>query len=95
MTFSIFCGVFSDTFRMGALSGFNAQLNNTQRRYTFFVPRDKGWQKTELDYPSAHKKLFMRDYSYHVSTLFYNVIYLYISTFYKNLFFNSKIVQIS
>ncbi|KRG01983.1 fasciclin-1 isoform X12 [Drosophila mojavensis] len=55
----------SDTYRMGQFSNFNDQLNNTQRRYTFFVPRDKGWQKTELDYPSAHKKLFMRDFAYH------------------------------
>ncbi|XP_064549349.1 fasciclin-1 isoform X4 [Drosophila montana] len=55
----------SDTYKMGEFSHFNDQLNNTQRRYTFFVPRDKGWQKTELDYPSAHKKLFMRDFAYH------------------------------
>ncbi|XP_030371302.1 fasciclin-1 isoform X3 [Scaptodrosophila lebanonensis] len=55
----------SDTYKMGHFSNFNDQLNNTQRRYTFFVPRDKGWQKTELDYPSAHKKLFMRDFAYH------------------------------
>ncbi|XP_023170244.2 fasciclin-1 isoform X5 [Drosophila hydei] len=53
------------TYEMGHFSNFNDQLNNTQRRYTFFVPRDKGWQKTELDYPSAHKKLFMRDFAYH------------------------------
>jgi len=52
---------------MGKFSHFNDQLNNTQRRFTYFVPRDKGWQKTELDYPSAHKKLFMQDFAYHVS----------------------------
>ncbi|XP_068155172.1 fasciclin-1 isoform X1 [Drosophila tropicalis] len=55
----------SDTYKMGQFSNFNDQLNNTQRRFTFFVPRDKGWQKTELDSPSAHKKLFMRDFAYH------------------------------
>ncbi|XP_034488533.1 fasciclin-1 isoform X2 [Drosophila innubila] len=59
----------SDTYRMGEFSHFNDQLNNTQRRYTFFVPRDKGWQQTELDYPSAHKKLFMRDFHYHSKNL--------------------------
>ncbi|XP_032595690.1 fasciclin-1 isoform X8 [Drosophila grimshawi] len=59
----------SDTYKMGEFSHFNDQLNNTQRRYTFFVPRDKGWQKTEVDYPSAHKKLFMRDFSYHSKNL--------------------------
>uniref|UniRef100_A0A1I8PTN7 FAS1 domain-containing protein n=1 Tax=Stomoxys calcitrans TaxID=35570 RepID=A0A1I8PTN7_STOCA len=55
----------SDTYRMGQFSSFNEQLNNTQRHFTYFVPRDKGWQKTELDHPSVHKKLFMRDFSYH------------------------------
>ncbi|XP_017847725.1 fasciclin-1 isoform X4 [Drosophila busckii] len=59
----------SDTFKMGQFSHFTDQLNNTQRRYTFFVPRDKGWQKTELDYPSAHKKLFMRDFAYHSKSI--------------------------
>ncbi|KAH8388654.1 hypothetical protein KR093_011727 [Drosophila rubida] len=59
----------SDTYRMGQFSHFNDQLNNTLRRYTYFVPRDKGWQKTELDYPSAHKKLFMRDFYYHSKNL--------------------------
>lgn len=58
---------YSDTYKIGQFSHFNDQLNNTKRRYTFFVPRDKGWQKTELDYPSVHKKLFMADFSYHVS----------------------------
>nr|XP_036217251.1 fasciclin-1 isoform X4 [Bactrocera oleae] len=55
----------SDTFKLGQFSAFNNQLNNTQRRFTYFVPRDKAWQKTKLDYPSTHKKLFMEDFSYH------------------------------
>ncbi|XP_003736532.1 fasciclin-1 isoform X13 [Drosophila persimilis] len=59
----------SDTYKMGQFSHFNDQLNNTQRRFTYFVPRDKGWQKTELDYPSAHKKLFMPDFSYHSKSI--------------------------
>ncbi|XP_033162026.1 fasciclin-1 isoform X3 [Drosophila mauritiana] len=59
----------SDTYKMGKFSHFNDQLNNTQRRFTYFVPRDKGWQKTELDYPSAHKKLFMADFSYHSKSI--------------------------
>ncbi|XP_017039638.1 fasciclin-1 isoform X3 [Drosophila ficusphila] len=59
----------SDTYKMGQFSHFNEQLNNTQRRFTYFVPRDKGWQKTELDYPSAHKKLFMQDFSYHSKSI--------------------------
>ncbi|XP_052836695.1 fasciclin-1 isoform X9 [Drosophila gunungcola] len=59
----------SDTYKMGKFSHFNDQLNNTQRRFTYFVPRDKGWQKTELDYPSAHKKLFMVDFAYHSKSI--------------------------
>ncbi|XP_020715778.1 fasciclin-1 isoform X4 [Ceratitis capitata] len=55
----------SDTFKLGQFSDFNNQLNNTKRRFTYFVPRDKAWQKTKLDYPSTHKKLFMEDFSYH------------------------------
>ncbi|XP_017464852.1 PREDICTED: fasciclin-1 isoform X3 [Rhagoletis zephyria] len=59
----------SDTFKLGQFSSFNNQLNNTQRRFTYFVPRDKGWQKTKLDYPSTHKKLFMEDFSYHSKSI--------------------------
>ncbi|XP_067618516.1 fasciclin-1 isoform X2 [Eurosta solidaginis] len=59
----------SDTFKLGQFSSFNSQLNNTQRRFTYFVPRDKGWQKTKLDYPSTHKKLFMEDFAYHSKSI--------------------------
>lgn len=52
---------------MGQFSTFNNQLNNTQRRFTYFVPRDKAWQKIAIDFPSVHKKLFMKDFAYHVS----------------------------
>lgn len=52
---------------MGQFSSFNDQLNNTQRRFTYFVPRDRAWQKTQYDYPSVYKKLFMKDFAYHVS----------------------------
>ncbi|XP_063703463.1 fasciclin-1 isoform X2 [Culicoides brevitarsis] len=45
--------------------GFNAQLNDTQRRFTYFVPRDYAWNRLQIDYPSLHKKLFMRDFAYH------------------------------
>lgn len=48
--------------------GFNAQLNDTKRRFTYFVPRDYAWDRLQIDYPSLHKKLFMRDFAYHVST---------------------------
>ncbi|KAI8122940.1 Fasciclin-1 [Lucilia cuprina] len=55
----------SDSYKLGQFSTFNEQLNNTQRRYTYFVTRDKGWQKIGLDFPSVHKKLFMKDFAYH------------------------------
>lgn len=48
-------------------SGFNTQLNDTTRRFTYFVPRDWAWQQTEIEFPSTHKKLFMQDFAYHVS----------------------------
>lgn len=60
---------FSSTYFLGKLSKFNPQLNDTKRRFTYFVPRDKAWQKAELEYPSQHKKLFMKDFAYHVSRI--------------------------
>lgn len=64
--------VLSDSYKLGQFSTFNEQLNNTQRRYTYFVTRDKGWQKTGLDLPSVHKKLFMKDFAYHVRRIRYS-----------------------
>lgn len=58
---------YSKTYRMGEQTGFNEQLNDTTKRFTYFVPRDYAWNKMETRYPSAHKKLFMRDFSYHVN----------------------------
>ncbi|XP_026477303.1 fasciclin-1 [Ctenocephalides felis] len=55
----------NSTYFLGKLSKFNPQLNDTKRRFTYFVPRDKAWQKAELEYPSQHKKLFMKDFAYH------------------------------
>ncbi|GLH15951.1 Fasciclin-1 [Gryllus bimaculatus] len=36
------------------------------KRFTYFVPRDLAWKKLEIRFPSTHKKLFMKDYNYHV-----------------------------
>lgn len=52
---------------MGQRTGFNRQLNDTTRRYTYFVPRDWAWQQTETEFPSLYKKLFMPEFEYHVS----------------------------
>ncbi|KAJ6637756.1 Fasciclin-1 [Pseudolycoriella hygida] len=55
----------NSSFLMGLHSGFNSQLNDTTRRFTYFVPRDWAWQQTEIEFPSTHKKLFMPEFSYH------------------------------
>ncbi|XP_037026779.1 fasciclin-1 isoform X3 [Bradysia coprophila] len=54
---------------MGMLSGFNAQLNDTTRRFTYFVPRDWAWQQTEIEFPSTHKKLFMPEFNWHARAI--------------------------
>lgn len=58
---------YSATYKMGLSSEFNAQLNDTTRRYTYFVPRDWAWQQTAIEYPSTYKILFMPDFQYNVS----------------------------
>lgn len=54
---------------MGRNADFNLQLNDTKRRFTYFVPRDWAWQQTEIEFPSTHKKLFMPEFYYHVSSI--------------------------
>ncbi|XP_068082628.1 fasciclin-1 [Anabrus simplex] len=54
------------TYHLGMNDGFNDMLGDTQKKFTYFVPRDLAWKKLELRYPSVHKKLFMKDFSYHV-----------------------------
>lgn len=58
---------------MGQRTGFNRQLNDTTKRFTYFVPRDWAWQQTETEFPSLHKKLFMPEYEYHVSQINFNI----------------------
>lgn len=57
----------SETFSLGSHHGFNYQLNDTTRKFTYFVPRDKAWYDARIQYPSAIKKLFMPEFAYHVS----------------------------
>nr|XP_018899589.1 PREDICTED: fasciclin-1 isoform X3 [Bemisia tabaci] len=54
----------NDTYWLGQNLNFNDQLDDMSRRYTYFVPRDYAWKKMEVQYPSAYKKFFMRDYGY-------------------------------
>lgn len=64
-----FC-IFSTTFILGDRVRFNNQLNSTDKRYTYFVPSDVAWTNAEIKSPSAYKKLFMAEFSYHVSERF-------------------------
>lgn len=62
---------FSDSLWLGTRNRFNEQLDGTTARYTYFVPRDKAWKSLENEYPSVYKKLFMPEFSYHVSFAFF------------------------
>lgn len=55
----------NDTYFLGQRQKFNNRLNDTARRYTYFVPRNRAWRKLELSMPSTIKKLFMPEFSYH------------------------------
>ncbi|XP_066259220.1 fasciclin-1 isoform X4 [Euwallacea similis] len=57
-----------DTFELGQMQLFNAQLNDTNKKFTYFVPRNKAWQEARVEMPSAIKKLFMYEYAYHAIT---------------------------
>lgn len=44
---------------------FNEKLDDRNKKFTFFVPRDKAWHALSRMLPSLHKKLFMADFKYH------------------------------
>lgn len=56
----------NNTYHLGQKKGFNEMLDNPNKKFTYFVPRDLAWRKLELRYPSTHKKFFMKDFGYHV-----------------------------
>lgn len=60
----------SKTYQLGKTNNFNIQLDDTSKKFTYFVPRDFAWNRMETRYPSAHKKMFMKDFGYHVSNRF-------------------------
>jgi hypothetical protein len=60
---------FSSTYMLGQRRGFNDQLNDTTKRFTYFAPYDYAWRDAANNYPSTTKKLFMPEFSYHVSKL--------------------------
>uniref|UniRef100_A0A146LUE9 Fasciclin-1 n=1 Tax=Lygus hesperus TaxID=30085 RepID=A0A146LUE9_LYGHE len=57
------------TYILGKTQGFNSQLEDMNKRFTYFVPRDYAWKKMENKYPTAHKKLFMHDFAYHTKQI--------------------------
>ncbi|XP_025156872.1 fasciclin-1 isoform X3 [Harpegnathos saltator] len=57
------------TYVLGQRRGFNDQLNDTTKRFTYFVPRDYAWTSAAEAYPSTCKKLFMPEYSYHTKQI--------------------------
>lgn len=57
------------TYQLGKYDNFNDQLDDMRKHFTYFVPRDYAWAKMEAKYPSAHKKIFMRDFGYHVKQI--------------------------
>ncbi|XP_032671856.1 fasciclin-1 isoform X2 [Odontomachus brunneus] len=57
------------TYVLGQRRGFNDQLNDTTKRFTYFVPHDYAWSLASDRYPSTCKKLFMPEYSYHTKQI--------------------------
>ncbi|KAK0161204.1 hypothetical protein PV327_009699 [Microctonus hyperodae] len=53
------------TYVLGTRRNFNEQLNDTKKRFTYFVPSNSAWENAKVLVPSAYTKLFMSDYSYH------------------------------
>nr|XP_022909575.1 fasciclin-1-like [Onthophagus taurus] len=54
----------NDTYVLGARTRVNELLNDTSRKFTYFVPSAKAWNQARLDLPSAIKKVFMHEYIY-------------------------------
>uniref|UniRef100_A0A1B6D4C3 FAS1 domain-containing protein n=1 Tax=Clastoptera arizonana TaxID=38151 RepID=A0A1B6D4C3_9HEMI len=57
------------TNELGKYENFNDQLDDPHKHYTYFVPRDFAWGKMEARHPSAHKKIFMNEFGYHVKQI--------------------------
>lgn len=59
----------NSTYSLGQARGFNNQLNDTTKRFTYFAPVDYAWTDAANIYPSTIKKLFMPEYSYHTKQI--------------------------
>ncbi|XP_018352278.1 PREDICTED: fasciclin-1 isoform X4 [Trachymyrmex septentrionalis] len=59
----------NSTYLLGQRRGFNDQLNDTKKRFTYFAPYDYAWKDAANNYPSTTKKLFMPEFSYHTKQI--------------------------
>ncbi|XP_018306000.1 fasciclin-1 isoform X2 [Mycetomoellerius zeteki] len=59
----------NSTYLLGQRRGFNDQLNDTTKRFTYFAPYDYAWKDAANNYPSTTKKLFMPEFSYHTKQI--------------------------
>ncbi|XP_025990127.1 fasciclin-1 isoform X2 [Solenopsis invicta] len=59
----------NSTYMLGQRRGFNDQLNDTTKRFTYFAPHDYAWRDAANNYPSTTKKLFMPEFSYHTKQI--------------------------
>ncbi|KAL3276910.1 hypothetical protein HHI36_012278, partial [Cryptolaemus montrouzieri] len=59
----------NDTFQLGMRKGFNNNLNDTSRKFTYFVPSDKAWKEASIRMPSTRKVLFMPEYANHATNI--------------------------
>ncbi|XP_047100720.1 fasciclin-1 isoform X1 [Schistocerca piceifrons] len=57
------------TYHLGEMSDFNKMLDEKHTKFTYFVPRDLAWKKMEVRDPSAHRKLFMKEFTYQVKQI--------------------------
>lgn len=59
----------NSTYFLGERRGFNEQLKEESKRFTYFAPRDYAWNVAAISYPSTSKKLFMPEFSYHTKQI--------------------------
>lgn len=66
--------LFSWAYKLGNRTGINTRLSDPQHKFTYFVPRDSAWERAEIDYPSAMKKIMhMTQFDYHVCTMIFQL----------------------
>lgn len=57
------------TFEMGRYDDWNLNLNNRNKRFTFFAPSQKAWDDLQIEMPTEYKQMSMDIYSYHVQKI--------------------------